>query len=110
MFMNKLIYTYRVETCTFKVRLHKILFKVGWVIVFYVPSTARSFRDCTPHLLYLAKNMKLGFYTVLTENRTRAIAWQSITLPMCHTSSTDFKVGGQHCKIVNSLAACIWTL
>ena len=38
------------------------------LIVFYVPSTARSFRDGTPHLLSLAKDVKLGKYTVSTGN------------------------------------------
>ena len=39
---------------------------VGWLVLFYVPSTARSFRDGTP----IAKDVKLGFYTVPTGNRT----------------------------------------
>ena len=39
------------------------------LFVFYVPSTARSFRDDTPLLLSLAKDMKLGKYTVPTGNR-----------------------------------------
>ena len=43
---------------------------VVWLVVFYVPSTTRSFRDGTPHLLSLAKDMKLIFYTVSTGNRT----------------------------------------
>ena len=44
---------------------------VGWLVVFYVPSTARSFRERRhPHLLSLAKDVKLGFYTVPTRNRT----------------------------------------
>ena len=25
-----------------------VILLVGWLVVFYVPSTARSFRDCTP--------------------------------------------------------------
>ena len=36
----------------------------------YVPSTAMSFRDGTPNLLSLAKDVKLGFYTVPIRNRT----------------------------------------
>ena len=44
---------------------------VGWLVVFYAPSTARSFRDGTPiYLLSLAKDVKLCFYTVPTGNRT----------------------------------------
>ena len=38
------------------------------LVVFYVPSTARSFRDSAPNLLSLAKDVKLGFYTIPTEN------------------------------------------
>ena len=39
-----------------------------WLVVFYVRSTVRSFRDDTPHLLSLAKDVKLGKYTVPTRN------------------------------------------
>ena len=38
---------------------------VGWLVVCYVPSTARGHS----HLLSLAKDVKLGFYTVPTGNR-----------------------------------------
>ena len=31
-----------------------------WLIVFYVPSAARSFRDGAPHLLSLVKDVKLS--------------------------------------------------
>ena len=41
-----------------------------WLVVFYVPATARSFRDDTPILLSLAKYVKLGKYTVPTGNQT----------------------------------------
>ena len=44
----------------------------GWLIVFYVPSTASSPRDDNPIYCPFAKDMKLGFYTVPTGNRTRA--------------------------------------
>ena len=40
---------------------------VGWLVVFNVPSTARSFREA-PHLLSLAKDVKLDKYTVPTGN------------------------------------------
>ena len=43
---------------------------VGWMVVFNVPSTARSFRDGTPILQSLAKDMKPSLYTVPTGNRT----------------------------------------
>ena len=38
-----------------------IMMLIGWLVVFNVPSTARSFRDGTPHLLSLAKDVKVGF-------------------------------------------------
>ena len=41
---------------------------VGWLVVFNVPSTARSFTDSTPILLSLAKDVKLDKYTVPTGN------------------------------------------
>ena len=41
------------------------------LFVFDVPSTARSFRELGhPHLLSLAKDVKLNKYTVPTRNRT----------------------------------------
>ena len=46
------------------------LFMVGWLVVFYIQSTAKSFRDGTQHLLSLAKDVKLGFYTVPIGNWT----------------------------------------
>ena len=41
---------------------------VGWLVVFYIPSTARSFSD-GPHLLSVVKDVKLGFNTI-PGNRT----------------------------------------
>ena len=42
---------------------------VGWLVVFYVPSTARSFRDgCAPPFTVPCEGR--GFYTVPTDNRT----------------------------------------
>ena len=64
---------------------------VGWLVVFYVPSTARSFRGGTTHLLSLAKDMKLGFYTVPTvESNPGLLRGKSITLPLRHASSPGF--------------------
>ena len=39
-----------------------------WLVVFNVPSTARSFREGTPNLLSLAKDVKLDKYTSQTGN------------------------------------------
>ena len=41
-----------------------------WLIVLSFPSTARSFRDGAPIYCRFAKDMKLGFCTVTTGNRT----------------------------------------
>ena len=56
-----------------KYTFHMETFSVWFVclFVFYVSSTARSFRR-HPHLLSLAKDVKLGKYTVPTGNRTPA--------------------------------------
>ena len=48
---------------TYVAYIHICLF---CLFVFYVPSTARSFRDGTP----IAKDVKLGKYTIPTGNRT----------------------------------------
>ena len=39
-----------------------------WLVVFNIPSTARSFRDGTPIYCHLAKDVKLDKYTVPTGN------------------------------------------
>ena len=74
------------------------------LVVFIVSSTARSFRDRTPHLLSLAKDVKLSFNTAPTPPpgiEPRTVAWQSITLPPRHASSsirrsTNRKIGGEY--------------
>ena len=45
---------------------------VGRLVVFNVPSTARSFRDGAPYKLSLVMDVKLGFKSVPTGNRTLA--------------------------------------
>ena len=54
------------------------------LFVFNVPSTARSFRDGTPIYCPLRRTWS----SVNTPSRPgielRAVAWQSITLPLCH--------------------------
>ena len=59
--------------------------QVGWLVVFYVPSTARSFRNGTPHLLSLTKNVKHGKYTVPTGSRTpgHSVAAHYATVAPC---------------------------
>ena len=41
----------------------------GWLVVFYAPRQ-RSHIETAPHLLSLAKDVKLGLYTIPTGNRT----------------------------------------
>ena len=57
-----------------------------WLVVFYVPSTARSFRDGTPIYCPLQRTWNL---VITTGIEPRVVAWQSITLLLRHASSTD---------------------
>ena len=57
------------------------------LFVFYVPSTARSFRDGTPIYCPL-RRMQSSVNTPFPLGiEPRAIAWQSISLPLRHASS-----------------------
>ena len=60
---------------------------VGWLVVFYVPSTASSFRDGTPIYCRLWRMWSSVFTPFPSGIEPRAIAWQSITLPLHHASS-----------------------
>ena len=57
-----------------------------WLVVFQLPSTSRSFRDSTPIYCPLWRTWS----SVLTPSppgiEPRAVAWQSITQPLCHAS------------------------
>ena len=70
---------------------------VGWLVVLYVPSTARSFRDGTP--IYCPLRTTLVFTPSPPEYipgiEPRVVAWQSITLPLRHASSTFDLVYGK---------------
>ena len=61
---------------------------VGWLVVFYVPSTARSFRDGTPIYCPLRRTWSSVKIPIPAGIDPRAVAWQSITQPLCHASST----------------------
>ena len=54
---------------------------VCWLVVFYVPSTARSFRDGTPIYCPLRRTWSSVFYAVPTGNRTpgRRVAFHYTT-------------------------------
>ena len=61
---------------------------VDWLVVFYVPSTARSFRDGTPIYCPLRRTWSSVNTPFPPGIEPRAVSWQSITLPLRHASST----------------------
>ena len=61
---------------------------VGWLVVFNVPSTARSFRDGTPIYCPLRRTWSSINTPFRPGFEPRAVAWQSITLPLRYASST----------------------
>ena len=60
----------------------------GWLVVFYVPSTMRSFRDDTTIYCSLRRTWSSVNTPFPTGIEPRAVAWQSITLPLRHAIST----------------------
>ena len=58
-----------------------------WLVVFYVPSTARSFRDGTPIYCLLRRTWSSVFTPFPPRIEPRAVASQSITQPLRHASS-----------------------
>ena len=58
------------------------------MVVFYVPLTARSFRDGTPIYCPLGRTGSLVITPFPLGIEPRAVAWQSITLLLHHASST----------------------
>ena len=66
----------------------------GWclfvclLVVFNVPSTARSFRDGTPIYCPLRRTWSSINTPFRPGIEPRAVTWQSITLPLCYASST----------------------
>ena len=62
---------------------------VGWLVVFNVPSTARSFRDGTPIYCPLRRTWSSINSPFRPGIEPRAVAWQSITLPLRYASSTS---------------------
>ena len=62
---------------------------VGWLVVFNVPSKARSFRDGTPIYCPLGRTWSSIDTPFQPGIEPRAVAWQSITLPLRYASSTD---------------------
>ena len=66
----------------------------GWLIVFYVPLTTRSFRDGTPIYCRLRRTWSSVFTPFPLGIEPQAVAWQSITQPLHHASSTTIKDSG----------------
>ena len=61
---------------------------VGWLVLFNVPSTARSFRDGTPIYCPLRRTWSSINTPFRPGIEPRAVARQSITLPLRYASST----------------------
>ena len=59
----------------------------GWLVVFYVPPTARSFRDGTPIYSPLWRTWSSVNTPFPPGIESRAVTWQAITLPLRHASS-----------------------
>ena len=59
-----------------------------WLVVFYVPSTARSFRDSIPIYCPLWRTWNSVNTPFPPRIQPGAVEWQSITLPLRHASST----------------------
>ena len=74
---------------------------VGWLVVFNVPSTARSFRDGTPIYCPLRRTWSSINTPFRPGIEPRAVAWQSITLPLRYASST-LPSGVCNCRILVS--------
>ena len=62
---------------------------LGWLVVFNGPPTARSFRDGTPIYCPLRRTWSSVNTTFSPGIEPRVVAWQSITLPLRHASSTS---------------------
>ena len=60
---------------------------VGWLVVFHVPSTVRSFRDGNPIYCPLRRMWSSVFTPFPPGIEPGTVTWQSMTLLLCHTSS-----------------------
>ena len=65
-----------------------------FLFVFYIPSTARSFRDGTPIYCPLRRTRSSVNIPFPPGIEPRAVAWQSITLLLHHAGSTHYHVHG----------------
>ena len=90
--MNLLGSVVRVGCCIpipyFYLVLHELrCWKSTLLVVFNVPSTARSFRGGTPIFCPLRRTWSSGFIPSPPGIEPRVVAWQSITQPLHHASS-----------------------
>ena len=60
-----------------------------WLVVFSVPSTARSFRDGTPIYCPLRRTWSSVFTPFPPGIEPQPVAWHSVTQPLSHASPTD---------------------
>ena len=70
--------------------MHQVL-NIDWFVVCWLCLTShrqQGHLETGLHLLSLAKDVKLGFYTTPPGIEPKVVAWQSITLPLRHVSST----------------------
>ena len=63
-----------------------MIMKLVGCVLLPIDSEVIERRHRYPHLLSLAKDVKLGKYGI----EPRAIGWQSITLLLCHATTTMF--------------------
>ena len=75
--------------CTLSRCCHLVICLVGWL--FYVSSTWRLFRDGTPLYCPLRRTWSSVFIPFPPGIEPRAVAWQSITLPLRHTAAKNSK-------------------
>ena len=78
----------------------------GWLVVFYILSTARSFRDSAPIYSPLRRMWSSVLKPFPPGIEPRAVAWQSITLPLRHTSSTLLFL--RLCQIFTLVKVLVW--
>ena len=69
-------------------------------------STARSFRDGTPIYCPLRRTWSLVFTPSPLEIQPWAVAWQSITLPLCLASSTIWANTLRSNHLLHTLGIC----
>ena len=72
--------------------IREISWLVGWLVVFNVPSTARSFRDGTPIYCPLRRTRSSINTPFRPGIEPRAVAWQSITLPLRYASFREIRI------------------